>query len=576
MKKPNQWLHLIPAGRYMLAMITLIGLFSALLLILQSYTFSLILDRVFLLARSLPQVWHLMLLFLGLLLARACLTWMREIAATHLAYRLKTHVRQQLLAHLFALGPIPLIEERRGELMSTLVDGVEAIGPYFSDYLPQRLLAVLVPALILIIMFCVDVPSGLMLLVMVPILPFLLAMVGIMTKAETQRHWLSLRLMSAHFLDVLEGLMTLKLFGRSGVQEARIGQVSERFRYTTMRTLRLAFFSSFLLEEGAAISTAIIAIEVGLRLLLGQLAFQPALFIFLLTPEFFQPLRSLGAIYHIGMAGSTALQHIHDVLKLPVSQQFALSSSDGQKPNEASVFDPITFEHVASSYDDQRPALHDVSFHILPGQKVALVGPSGAGKSTVAALLLRFISCTSGCIRVGERDLESIPLRQWRAQLAWVPQHPCLFQATVAENIRLARPQATLAEVMDAADLADAHAFICALPQGYDTLIGERGTRLSGGEAQRISLARAFLKNAPLLILDEAMTHLDAVTEAQVCDAMIRLQQGRTVLTIAHYRKTVLDADLVVVLDRGQVVALGQDERLWQYSAFYRQLMADY
>lgn len=565
----KRWFHQFPASRNVLIVTTLMGLLSGTLIILQAYTLSQILYRVFLLVQSLPQIWHLMLLFGGILLARACVTWAREAVVTSLVNRLKTHMRQRLLAHLFALGPVTLTEARRGELMHTLVDGVEAIGPYFSQYLPQRILAVLVPALVLTIVFFVDVPSGIILLVMTPILTFLLVMFGLMTKAETKRHWLTLGLMSAHFLDVLEGLTTLKLFGRSDVQQAKIAQVSERFRQTTMRTLRLAFFSSFLLEEGAAISIAIVAIEVGLRLLLGQFSFQPALFVFLLTPEFFLPLRMLGANYHAGMTGSTALQQLREVLLLPVPQQHTYSSE-----KSVSVFDHIAFEQVTFTYDGQRPALHNVSFQIAPGQKVALVGQSGAGKSTIAALLLRFVSCSSGCIRIGERDLESIPLQQWRTQLAWVSQQPDLFHTTVTENIRLASPRATQAEVMEAARLAHAHEFISVLPQGYDTRIGERGKGLSAGEAQRISLARAFLKNAPLLILDEAMTHLDAENEELVFDALTHLQRGRTVLIIAHHPKTIRDADLVIVLSSGHVVASGQHKHLQQHSTFYQQLMA--
>jgi ATP-binding cassette, subfamily C, bacterial CydD len=574
MKKNFRVLFQEPGTYGYLVAAILPGILSAVFLVTQTYYLSRIINNVFLAAQSLPQVWHLMLLLLALILARALLTWINGVLTNHVAGRIKRSLRERILRHLFTLGPAYLKGERSGELVSTTIEGVEALDPYVSQYLPQIVLSIVVPAMILVAVFSVDVPSGIILLVLAPLLPFLLALVGMMAGAETKRRWRALSLMSAHFLDVLQGLTTLKLFGRSEAEAEQVRVVSERFRRTTMSTLRIAFFSSFVLEEAATISTAVIAVEIGLRLLVGQMPFQPALFVLLLAPEFFQPLRQLGAKYHASANGSVATERIDEILATP------LPSPRSGKPQRQRVSldqspntDLIRFAHVDYTYDSQRPALHNISFHITTGQKVALVGPSGAGKSTIAHLLLRFIQAEGGEISVNGTPLDEIPIQEWRKQIAWVPQHPYLFHTTVADNIRLGCPQASLEAVIEAAKLACAREFIDSLPQGYETMIGERGSRLSGGEAQRISLARAFLKNTPLLILDEATSYLDSAYEVQILEAIARLMRGRTVLILAHRLSTVCDADQIVVLERGRVVEVGTHQELLRQSGLYRQLI---
>jgi ATP-binding cassette subfamily C protein CydD len=559
--------------RATLAATVLLGMLAALLVIAQAFFLSKIISGIFLGGQSLRQVWNVLLLLLGIIAARGILAWGSEVTATRASGRARTSLRRRLVAHLFALGPAYIRNERSGELVSTLYEGVEALDPYVSQYLPQLVLAVLVPAFLLVTIFWIDVPSGVILLIVTPVLPFILAVVGMMAGAETKRQWRALSLMSTHFLDVLQGLTTLKIFGGSRGQVENIRNTSERFRKATIRMLRVAFFSALFLELGATISTAVIAVEIGLRLLTGMMPFQPALLVLLLAPEYFLPLRLLGTRYHAGMTGKVAGQRITNILNTPVtvSQPPARLS---QSPFVAG--DAIHFERVSYTYDGQRPALHNVSFDIQPGKKIALVGPSGAGKSTVAQLLLRFIEAERGTIFIDDVPIERIPPQEWRKHIAWVPEHPYLFHATVAENIRLGCPSAPLADVIEAAQLARAHAFIQEMPQEYDTMIGERGLNLSGGEAQRISLARAFLKNAPLLILDEATSYLDAENQAAVLEAITRLEQGRTVLIIAHRLSTVCNADQIIVMDTGRVVAKGTHDALVQQSDTYRQLVGAY
>jgi ABC-type transport system involved in cytochrome bd biosynthesis fused ATPase/permease subunit len=633
-KKFCQWL---PGIRFYLAAIIMLEAVAACLMIVQTYALSYLIRAIFLPGKNLISVggawgaWGVtsgLLVLLAMILLRAMMAWCSAAIATRLAGCIKTSIREKLLRHLFFLGPSYTGSERSGELINTITEGVESLEPYYSQYLPQLFLSFIIPVLLLLAIFPVDAPSALILLIMAPLLLFMLAIAGMMASTETKRRWQALSLMNAHFLDVVQGLTALKLFGCSGQEIGNVHTISERFRRATMGTLRLAFFSSLILEAGTMISIAMIAVEVGLRLLLGQITFQAALFVLLLAPQFFQPLRLLGMRYHAGRNGVVAMQRIMEILAAPTPSMAASSATDGLAINGSStasfyprsstmasfsssrLFSELSREHdqmaaavyadsvekehsqlqqaeacsirfvdVSYAYhdrDSQRPALQSISFQIPAKQKVALVGASGAGKSTIARLLLRFIEADSGAIYAGDTRLTEISPLAWRKQVAWVPQHPYLFNASVAENICLTSAQATSKEIEEAARCAYAHEFICSLPQGYETVIGEQGARLSGGEAQRISLARAFLKNAPLLILDEATSYLDPQNEAQIMDALARLERGRTVFIVAHRLSTIYDADQIVVVNSGRIVDIGTHHTLLQHSAIYRQLVSTY
>jgi ATP-binding cassette subfamily C protein CydD len=393
----------------------------------------------------------------------------------------------------------------------------------------------------------------------------MMILIGDLANRQSRKQWAQLSRLSAHFLDTLQGLTTLKLFGRSRDQTQMIARISDEFRDATMRVLRIAFLSAFALELLATISTALVAVQVGLRLLGGHLAFDEALFALILAPEYYLPLRMLGARFHAGVAGATAAGRIFEVLETPVgpSPQTPPHRVERGSPRVGAIHElplpespfTIAFDDVYYAYDGgERPALNGVTFEMRPSETVALVGRSGAGKSTLANLLLRFIEPTAGRIMINGLDLRAFDGDAWRTRIAWVPQLPHLFAGSVADNIRLARPDALLDTVIRAAQQARADVFIRALPDGYETQIGERGARLSGGQAQRIALARTFLKDAPILILDEATSNLDPDTEADIRAAMRDLMRGRTALIIAHRLATVRDADRMVVLENGRVV----------------------
>jgi len=554
----------------MVALSILVGVF----IVMQAHYLAHIVNAVFLDRQGLSQVAIPLALLLLVMIARAALLWGSEVTAQSTACRVKKTLRQRLFAHLLRLGPLYAKGERSGELVQTLSEGVESLDAYFSQFVPQFCAALFIPTIILVAVFTTDWLSGIILLVTMPLLPFFMLLIGKQAGAMTRRRWQVLSQMSAHFLDVLQGLPTLKLFGRNEVQRETVRRVSERFGAITMQVLRIAFLSSLVLEMGATICTAIIAVEIGLRLLYGTMPFAQAFFVLLLTPEFFGPLRALGTQFHASMSSSAGAQRLFEILDVPTPERFA-AATPAPTLNGARL---LQFQDVSVSYStpdgELQPALKGISFSLHAGQKVALVGPSGAGKSTVAHLLLRFLEPDQGQICVDGVPLRQFPIQEWREQVAWQPQRPTLFDLSVLENIRMGRPSAARDEVVRAARQAYVHDEIQALPKGYDTIIGERGSRLSGGQIQRVCLARAFLKNAPILLLDEATSTLDPEGEERVLRAIETLAHERIVLMIAHRLNTVRTADAIILLNEGKVIDIGSHDALLQRSGMYAALIS--
>jgi ATP-binding cassette subfamily C protein CydD len=481
-------------------------------------------------------------------------------------------LRGDLTQRLFALGPVFTRAERSGELVNAAVEGVEVFDEYMALYQPLRVLAMIVPVLVALVIFVLDPPTVLILIFTGPVLVLFLALIGSRAREITQRRFVELSWLSAFFLDILQGLTTLKLFGRSREQIETIREISEHYGNTTLEVLRTAFQTALVLEWGGTVATALVAVQISLRLMVGSLPFERALAVLVITPEFFLPLRQLAIRYHAGAAGTAAADRIFAILDQPLPDRRSAATRSTVPTRSDIIFDCVSF-----AYDNgQRAALRDFSLHIPHGQRVALVGATGAGKSTVANLLLRFIEPDHGSIGVGEQSLSEIEPAAWRSHVAWVPQQPHLFYGTIADNIRLAKPTATLDEVIAAATAAHTHDFIAKLPQGYDTPIGEQGARLSGGQQQRLALARAFLKDAPFLIFDEATSHLDAASETLIQDALDRLLRGRTVLIIVHRLKLVYTADQVVVMQQGRAIETGTHAALLAQDGVYRQLVASY
>jgi ATP-binding cassette, subfamily C, bacterial CydD len=504
-----------------------------------------------------------LILLLAVVAARAVAAGSGEAVALRAAARVKVQLRARLTTHTLRLGPAWLGGQRAGEIATLATKGLDALDPYLARYLPQLVLAIAVPVAVVARVAAADPISAVVIAVTLPLIPVFAVLVGLHTRARTQRQWRLLAALGGHFLDVVEGLPTLKLFGRAKAQVRVIGEVADTHRRATMGTLRLAFLSALVLELAAALATALVAVEVGLRLLAGHLSYQTALLVLLLTPEAYLPLRAVGAQFHASMEGATAAARACAILETPPpSSTTVLPRLSPGRPAQVDLRTCIIkLNEACVAYPGRSAlALAGVSLEIGPCERITVTGASGAGKSTLLALVLRFAEPTAGTIEAGGMPLAELDLDAWRAQIAWVPQRPHLFAGTVAGNIALGRPGAGQGAIERAAALAGAAGFIEALPGGYATPLGDRAARLSAGQRQRIALARAFIRDAPLLLLDEPTAHLDAITAAEIFAAIEALPADRTVVVVSHGPGWAGPASRTITLDRGRLVAPGAGE----------------
>ncbi|HYN96689.1 MAG TPA: thiol reductant ABC exporter subunit CydD, partial [Pilimelia sp.] len=468
------------------------------------------------------------------------------------AATVKAALRADLLGAVGRRGPVWLAGQRTGALATLAGRGLDALDAYFTGYLPQLVLTVTVPIAVLGRLIFADWTSALVVAVTLPLIPAFGALLGWQARAATERQWRRLRQLGGHFLDMVRGLPTLRAFGRAGDQVAAVRRMADAHRVATMGTLRIAFLSSLVLELVATISVALVAVPVGLRLLDGGIDLRTALLVLLLAPEAYLPLRAAGARFHASLEGLTALDESFRLLDAaaPAGPAAAPARTADRLPDPGRA--EIVFAGVTVAYE-RTTALVDVDLTVRPGERLALIGPSGAGKSTLLGLLLRTVSPTAGRVLVDGVDLATLDPDAWRRRIAWVPQRAHLFGTTLAANIRLGAPAADDAAVRAAVHAAALDDVVAALPDGLGTLLGERGHGLSSGQRQRLALARAFLRDAPLLLLDEPTARLDGASEAAVLRATHRLVAGRTALLVAHRPALLAHADRIVRVAGGRL-----------------------
>lgn len=531
-----------------------LGVVQALLVIAQAGLLAYGISAAFIDGADLDALRPTLTALAAVVAARVVLVWVQESAAHRASATVKSQLRGQVVEHAVRLGPGWLTGQRTGELTALATRGVDALDGYFAKYLPQLVLAVIVPVAVLARIVTEDWVATLTIVLTLPLIPVFMVLVGRATQARTARQWSTLGRLSHHFLDVVAGLPTLKVFGRAKAQVDNVRRVTDDYRQATMGTLRVAFLSALVLELLATLSVALVAVGIGLRLAEGDMDLYTGLLVLILAPEAYLPLRMVGVHYHASAEGMAAAEKAFDVIEYP------LPSMDGRV--QAPVPAVVTLTDVAVRYPDrERAAVENVSLSLRSGEIVALAGPSGGGKTSIVAALMGFVPLAAGQITVTDAagatlDLGRADPDSWRAHIGWAPQRPHLFSATLAENLRLARPDATREQMADALRAAAAHDVLDVLPDGLDTRVGDGGVGLSAGQRRRVAVARALLRDAAVLVLDEPTADLDAEAERRLLATLRRrASRGAAVLVVAHRPELLAWADRVVTVEPDSLIS---------------------
>lgn len=508
--------------------------------------------------------------FAAAFLLRHFLQWLKEKIAFRYGEKISLQFQNILIRKIFELGPRGIGRSGSGNMITLALEGIPKFRTYLELFIPRAIAMFVIPAILLIYVYSMDTLSGIVLTLTMPIMISFLILLGIVAQKYANTQWSSYQLLARHFVDSLRGLLTLKHLGKSKSHQQAIASVSDRYRVATIRSLRIAFLSSFSLDFFSSLSIAVVAVELGLRLIDGVIGLQAALTVLILAPEYFQPIRDLGTDYHATMDGKDAGEQIHRLLK-----------KSGVKAMDSSLPIPRWNENSRlmvrglgkDSPEEQRTILKEITFSVQGWQKIGIVGATGAGKSTLIDLLSGFSSPSTGEIALNDVKIEHFSYSGWQEQIVYIPQHPYLFAATIEDNIKFYAPHATRAEIEEAVEATGLTQLIKQLPNGLDERIGQGGRVLSGGEEQRIALARSLLQDRPILFFDEPTAHLDIETEHEIKQMLLPLMKERLVFFATHRLHWMREMDLIFVLDHGQLVEIGTHEELVKKKGIYYQLI---
>ncbi|EMI14379.1 abc transporter atp-binding protein [Bacillus stratosphericus LAMA 585] len=523
--------------------------------------------------KSLMQATPYVLLFLAAFLVRHGLTLMREKVMFTYSSRIGADVRKQLLDQLFRLGPAFTKKKGTGKLVTLAMEGIAQYRQYLQLFLPKMVNMAVIPVMVLVYVWTLDETSAVILIVTLPILIVFMILLGLVAQRKAAKQWRSYEKLSNHFTDSLRGLETLRYLGISKKHSRNIGEVSKRYRKATMSTLKVAFLSSFALDFFSMLSIATVAVFLGLRLIEGDLLLLPALTALMLAPEYFLPVREVGNDYHATLNGKEANEAIQVILE---EKGFREQETQSVQLNEWNEQSELTLQDVSVLHDEHAPySIQDVDLTVKGKKKIGIIGASGSGKSTLTDVLGGFVEPSAGEIILNGKPLAHLQLAAWQKEVVYMPQHPYLFHMTLRENIRFYEPNATDEDVERAVQEAGLSQLVADLPNGLDEVIGEQGRGLSGGQAQRIALARTVLGQRSIMLLDEPTAHLDIETEYELKKTMLPLFENKLVFLATHRLHWMTDMDEIIVMDHGTIAEMGTHESLMKRKGVYYQLVQE-
>lgn len=565
-------------------------------IIVQATTLAKVISALFA-GAPLQEQAELIIVFVSCFVLRQLAVFWQQKLTHAFAERTGSSLRRRLLDALFRLGPRHTHQEGTGTVVTLVLEGIAQYRTYLELFIPRMVGAGIIPAAIVVYIWMQDKIAATILMLTMPILIIFLILVGLAARLQSEKQWQSFRLLSNHFVDSLRGLETLKFLGRSRAHGETIAKVSQKFRAATMRTLRVAFLSSFALDFFTMLSVASVAVSLGLRLIDGNMTLVTGLTVLILAPEYFLPIRLVGADYHATLNGKEAGKAIFSLLETEQQQVRTVQKQVGAKRQQIEkeesgracqqIESPIwtasstlALHNVTVQHDldsTQRPSLKSVSLELKGHQMIGIIGESGAGKSTFIDVLGGFIRPTSGEIIVDGQQLQKQMLELWQQNITYIPQHPYIYSSSLADNIRFYHPEATIEQVEQAAKEVGLDKVIQSMPNGLHELIGDGGRALSGGQEQRVTLARAFLSGRSVILLDEPTAHLDIETELELKETILKLFRNRLVFIATHRLHWMQQMDRILVLDKGALVEDGTHQELVrQQGSYYKQLTTEW